>query len=417
MAEMPGFLGHVGGGLLLVHAAAAGGVETASVSHRHPSMQIKHIDWYIGHDWNWLSEPDNPARVTALEFALETHRDLVDGVFPSFLHLNCTSRSGSLVPDVNFSGYAPFVVAGIEVSPTFEGNSDCCPLHQGQPSCPLHEHRNQLAEELLSLAVRYNLSGYTQDWEFTDSFNHTGYNHTMAHVASVLRQHGLGLGNSISSACEQKNALNGAPFCSPAYRDEPWASVLTDMGTRTLVDGILPSFLHLNCTIDTVVVGAGTYQPVTGCGCHGCPYDPQFNSNCSLSEFGGSLSWERNGTRGSCRADPGNDAEVLRYCGFEGQVMNMLHGDDITAYPDRWPQLSPGLWLGDCAPGSNASSLSGHGWDAHSLGTFLQFLDSVGVTRIAVWCGAQMPCPTVEENCPWQYAALRDWKRRPPRYQ
>jgi hypothetical protein len=357
--------------LLLVEAAS--GAQTTR----------KHIDWYIGHDWNWLSEPDHPARMAALEFALKTHQDLVDGVFPSFLHLNCTSGAASLVPDVNFSGYAPFIGAGIEVSATFEGDSGCCPY--GQSSCPMYEHRDALAEGLLSLAVRYNLSGYTQDWEFTDSFNHTGFNSTMAHVASVLRDHGLGLGNSISSSCEQKNALNGAPFCSPAYRNEPWASVLTDMGT---------------------------YSPVTGCGCHGCPYDPQFNSNCSASEFGGSLAWELNGTRGSCRADPGNDATVLRYCGFEGQVMNLLHGDSMTAYPDRWPQLSPGLWLGDCAPGSNASSLTGHGWDQSSLAAFLQFLDSVGVTRIAVWCGAQMPCPTVAEHCPWMYSILRDWKHR-----
>jgi hypothetical protein len=342
---------------------------------------------YIGHDWNWLSPPDHPARLAALNFALKTHRELVDGVFPSFLHLNCTSGATSLLPDVNFSSYAPFIAAGIEVFPTFEGDPACCSLKQGQSICPLYEYRDALAEGLLLLATRYNLSGYTQDWEFTESFNHTGYNSTMAHVASVLRQHGLGLGNSISSSCEQKNGLDGAPFCSPAYRNEPWAAFLTDMGT---------------------------YSPVTGCGCHGCPYDPQFNSNCSVSEYGGSLAWELNGTRGSCRADPGNDPKVLRYCGFEGQVMNMLHGADITAYPDRRPQLSPGIWLGDCAPGSNESSLSGHGWDARSLGSFLQFLDTVGVTRIGVWCGAQMPCPTVEEHCPWMYELLQNWKQRLP---
>ena len=129
----------------------------------------------------------------------------------------------------------------------------------------------------------------------------------MAHVASVLRPHGLGLGNSISSSCEERGAADGgAPFCVPAYRSTPWASVLIDMGT---------------------------YQPVTGCGCgqsKACPYDRQFNSNCSSSEFGGALAWERNGVRGSCAHDPDNDPRVLPYCGFEGQIMNLLHGPIAT---------------------------------------------------------------------------------------
>ena len=142
----------------------------------------------------------------------------------------------------------------------------------------------------------------------------------MAHISAVLRLHNLGLGNSISTSCESNHtgfATGGAPFCVPDYRNTPWASVLTDMGT---------------------------YQPVTGCGCPvgkgGCPYDPQFNSNCSMGEFGGSLAWERTGVRGACRSDSSTDPSVIRYCGFEGQVMNMLHGTIATpVYPDRWPQV------------------------------------------------------------------------------
>ncbi len=339
----------------------------------------KHIDWYVGHDWNWQSAGSSKARQAALDFALSTDRLLVDGIFPSFVHLNCST--GLLPSGLNFSAYAPFIQAGIAVSPTLEGDPSCCVL--GGP-CPLFANRQVLAKQLLALAQQYYLSGYTQDWEFTSSWNHTGYNDTMAHVASVLAPHKLGLGNSISSACEANFGLNGAPFCAPAYRNEPWASVLTDMGT---------------------------YSPVTGCGCKGkgCPsYDPQFNSNCSEEEYGGSLSWERNGTRGSCRSDTGNDPTVVQYCGFEGQIMNMLHGSVATAYPDRWPQLSPGLWLGDCT----ANGTSAHGWTAHTLRSFLRFLDGVGVTRLTVWCMAQMPCPTVKENCPWMYDALREWKQR-----
>ena len=154
----------------------------------------------------------------------------------------------------------------------------------------------------------------------------------------------------------------------------------------------------------------GTYQPVTGCGCvgKGCPsYDPQFNSNCSETEYGGSLAWERNGTRGSCRSDPGNDPAVIQYCGFEGQVMTMLHGRVATAFPDRWPQLSPGLWLGDCAE----NGTSAHGWTQASLRSFLAFLGSVSVTRVAVWCMAEMPCPTVDKNCPWMVRVLLYYSR------
>jgi hypothetical protein len=194
----------------------------------------------------------SPSRLAALDFALRKHPELVDGLFPSFVHLNCST--GALPSGLNFSAYAPFIRAGIEVSPTFEGDSSCC---ADGGTCPMFENRVVLAQQLLALALQYNLSGFTQDWEFTSSFNHTGYNDTMAHIASVLRPHQLGLGNSISSSCELRG-LNGAPYCAPAYRNEPWASVLTDMGT---------------------------YQPVTGCGCKGCPYDAQFNSNCSATEY------------------------------------------------------------------------------------------------------------------------------------
>jgi hypothetical protein len=118
----------------------------------------KHIDWYVGHDWNWLSPRSSLARAAAIDFALYTHRDLVDGMFPSFVHLNCTT--GSLPAELDFSSYAPFIAAGIEVSPTFEGTSSCCAPRPG--ACPLAENKEQLAQELLALALRHNLSGYTQ---------------------------------------------------------------------------------------------------------------------------------------------------------------------------------------------------------------------------------------------------------------
>ena len=64
-----------------------------------------------------------------------------------------------------------------------------------------------------------------------------GYKETMAHIASVLRPHGIGLGLSINSVCESRSlAVSSDPTCAPAYRDTPWAAVLTDMGTCESAD-------------------------------------------------------------------------------------------------------------------------------------------------------------------------------------
>jgi hypothetical protein len=69
------------------------------------------------------------------------------------------------------------------------------------------------------------------DWEFGDTFNWDGYNQTMALVAETLRPHGVGLGISINSRCEAGVGSHSDPSCNPAYRNMPWAAVLTDMGT------------------------------------------------------------------------------------------------------------------------------------------------------------------------------------------
>jgi hypothetical protein len=47
----------------------------------------------------------------------------------------------------------------------------------------------------------------------------------------VLRPHGIGLGISINSNCEAGFNSSSDPSCDPAFRNTPWASVLTDMGT------------------------------------------------------------------------------------------------------------------------------------------------------------------------------------------
>ena len=57
----------------------------------------------------------------------------------------------------------------------------------------------------------------------------------MAYVESVLRPHGVRLGNSIDShpACESTwpDPWRTTPMCTPAYHHTPWAAIRTDMGS------------------------------------------------------------------------------------------------------------------------------------------------------------------------------------------
>ena len=104
----------------------------------------------------------------------------------------------------------------------------------------------------------------------------------------------------------------------------------------------------------------------------------------------------------------------MQYCGWEGPLMNTLHSPVATVHADRAPQLSPALWLGDCL----ANGTSAHGWTQPKLNAFLDFLDAQGMTRVGVWCMTDghdpigFPCPSVAENCSWQYDELRKWRTR-----
>ena len=198
----------------------------------------KHIDWYIGHSWDWHT-PNNetPWRESyeaSKAFALGSHRDLVDGLFVMTMHLNCGGVTGFLPSDaqqggpitvgrdaicmcparpvylignypyktgwhggnnrkrpigpivyrayrssglsigpMNFSWYKPFIDAGIEVWPVFDGHSNCCKSGGAMPggeSCNILAGKRVLAQELLDLALTYNLTGWQQDWEFTDAW-------------------------------------------------------------------------------------------------------------------------------------------------------------------------------------------------------------------------------------------------------
>lgn len=79
------------------------------------------------------------------------------------------------------------------------GGAACC---RSKTDCTIRENKEALASQVLEVALLYNLSGFTMDWEFGDSFNWDGYNETMGLVAETLRPHGIGLGISINSRCE-----------------------------------------------------------------------------------------------------------------------------------------------------------------------------------------------------------------------
>ena len=97
------------------------------------------------------------------------------------------------------------------------------------------------------------------------------------------------------------------PSCDPVYRNTPWASILSDMGTYRIGD--------LDAT------------------------------------------WAKNGTRGTCPATcvkehrhkddwvckDKHDPDVMPYCGYEGRVLNMLHSPLTTVHTDRFPLYAPAV--------------------------------------------------------------------------
>ena len=78
---------------------------------------------------------------------------------------------------MDYSWYAPFLKAGIEVWPVFDGTSECCQADFGNgkgSSCNMLVGKEALAQELLDVALKYNLTGWQQDWEFNNAWNWLG---------------------------------------------------------------------------------------------------------------------------------------------------------------------------------------------------------------------------------------------------
>lgn len=366
--------------VLMLRTVARAAAEQAddTVSHLQAAPSPKRIEWYTERCGGFGND-NHRTCADALRFATLSHPELVDGLMPCCNLLQIDCATGMLEHDTSyydFSAYAPFLAAGKTIRVTLQGAAapggappGCCISAE---NCTMFENREALAKQLLEIALKYNLTGFTGDWEWDSSgpnppkgFYWPGWNATMAHIASVLSPHEVGLGNGIVANCEGPDlcASDGGgisdPCCCPAYRDMPWADVLTDMGSYSIL------------------------------------------SNAP--------SWSKCDTDATPAALP-----ITQYCGWEGGIMNVLNSPVATVYADRAPQLSPAIWLGDCFPNGTGTK---QGWTQPKLSSFLGFLDTQGITRIGVWCMTNesdpigFPCPV--EPCPWMYDELRKWKRRP----
>ena len=135
----------------------------------------------------------------------------------------------------------------------------------------------------------------------------------MSPIAETLRPHGKGLGISINSGCEAGPNSSSDPSCDPAYRNTPWAAVLTDMGT---------------CKRDRPPFRRSTNHSY------------MYSNTLLTDEIGDQQpTWARRGANSSCPppggAPPTVDPEVISYCGYEGLTLNMLHSPMATVHAQR----------------------------------------------------------------------------------
>ena len=114
-------------------------------------------------------------------------------------------------------------------------------------------------------------------------------------------------------------------------------------------------------------------------------------------------------------------------CGYEGRVLNMLHSPLTTVHTDRWPLYAPAMWIGRCYPNGTTKL----GWTHEKFKAHLEFLDTVGITRIGIWCQNScaisnisnpldcgdnfvgFACAGLNDTCPYFYDELAAWRSRP----
>ena len=139
----------------------------------------------------------------------------------------------------------------------------------------------------------------------------------MAHVASVLNAHGVTVGNGIVAACysyEQCSPDGGTadPCCCAVYRNQPWADVLYDMGSYSILTNE-PKWMKVSSH-------ARACSPL-----------------CILGRSRPNA--RQTGVQGHCPKDPNNDPKVVQYCGWEGGIMNVLHSPVSKIYAEQQPMV------------------------------------------------------------------------------
>ena len=88
--------------------------------------------------------------------------DLVDGILPcsaNFAPINCATGRLNVSSNWNLSGFSAYRAAGKEVNVQLSGGAACC---KSPSDCTILANKEALAQDVLQLALLYNLSGYTQ---------------------------------------------------------------------------------------------------------------------------------------------------------------------------------------------------------------------------------------------------------------
>ena len=260
--------------------------------------------------------------------------------------------------------FSPYLEAGMEILADIRGEANVVE--------PMFRRKDKFAQEMLALAVRWNLTGFTLDWEFGQVMNWSMFNETMTVAADLLHAHGKKIGVCVQSGCgDDKPAWAGGtdPACSSLFRNLAWADKLTDMGTY-----------------------------------------PMWNNWAKLPHKPNPMPADQI-TLHKCHS-PQNQFE--QWCGLEGQVLNHISPKAHTV-PQEYAmgaangQYSAGLWPKTCEQNGTVAGA----WTQPTLHAFLSFLDRTGVRSIDVWCtDAAMPCSTIDEgsDCFWFTRELAWWK-------
>jgi len=218
------------------------------------------------------------------------------------------------------------------------------------------ERKESYVAQLVDIAGRERLSGFTLDWEDGTGNDVACFNTLWGYVAAQLKPHNLSISVSMDDSNHQGPMDNSstAPWATEwdwiGY--VAWAGTLVNMGTYP---GAWSKGLSYPAATHLLAVP--------------CPEYPQ------------------------------------KMCGLEGQIENMVaRGVDVKS-----GQLSPGLSPGPCSSDGSATI---NGWTQESLANFLLFLDSRGVRSVTLWFSNALQLYSDSFTCAWFVPTLLEWAKR-----